>query len=103
MNVTRKVSGNEVNFHASWLAEEVYPRTVRQIFISRSAPQPAIMNTPTGGTKCEKVSHDSISSNLCAMPVSDKGRIALQKMVMMMSNSADTGLEPAIARAGCRI
>ena len=51
MNVTREVSSNKVSFHVSCLAEEVYPRTVRQIFMSRSAPQPAIMKTPTGGTK----------------------------------------------------
>ena len=27
-----------------------YPRSVKQIFTKRSAPQPAIMKTPAGGT-----------------------------------------------------
>ena len=34
-----------------------YPRMVRQMLISRSAPQPAIMNTPTGGTTRRRVSY----------------------------------------------
>lgn len=29
---------------------DVYPSSVRQMLIKRSAPQPAIKKTPTGGT-----------------------------------------------------
>ena len=30
--------------------EKAYPRTVRQMLMRRSAPQPAMRKTPTGGT-----------------------------------------------------
>ena len=33
-----------------WKIARTYPSIVRQMLMKRSAPQPAIMKTPTGGT-----------------------------------------------------
>lgn len=75
-----------------------YPRIVRQMLMRRSAPQPAIMNTPSGGTGGQKhVSNVHLQSGL-----SEEGRGwgSVRKMVMMMIKSAETGLVPAIVILG---
>lgn len=62
-----------------------YPSSVRQILMKRSAPQPAIMKTPTGGTTL-KVSKFRVTGW--------KGQIL--RMVMMMMRRAEIGLMSAI-------
>ena len=48
---TRRIRAFDGVVRHKWeLERETYPRQVRIILISRSAPQPAMRNTPTGGT-----------------------------------------------------
>ena len=68
------------------------------MLISKSAPQPAIMNTPTGGTVKLSVVY---TPHLALQPVGIPSQIVAQrahsrKMVMMTIRIAETGFEPGI-------
>ena len=87
-----------------------HPRTVRQMLMRRSAPQPAMRKTPTGGTagygssagRFERKDDQVMgrySGAVCAES-GMSGRRApgddLQRIVRMMIRTRDTGLVPAI-------
>lgn len=90
---------------------KTHPNNVRQILTKRSAPQPAIMKTPMGGTVVtvslfslpymEIVSESPPSLSLWRKRRKGarslgRDRIYLQKMVMITIRSAEMGFVPAI-------
>lgn len=84
------------DFFALARGEELdYPSSVRQMLMRRSAPQPAIMKTPIGGT-----TEGGRVSKIFGM--SRLGEMEIQRMVMMMMRRAETGLTLAMVELSDR-
>ena len=67
------------------------PRQVRQMLMRTSAPQPAIRNTPTGGTvDQERISSGDRWTGIAKSKKWRQGRV--RKMVTITTSTADTGL-----------
>lgn len=66
------------------------------MFMKRSAPQPAIMKTPTGGTEGEisQLSHSDRKHSFHELWRRPGG--SLQRMVMRIRRIAEMGFSPAI-------